>query len=608
MGKNSRLKKERRQARKATQLTDDDTTYSTAQSAVMQPECRVKTAAASLSLVILHTVTIVALCFALGIFPIESEDIFANILTGQYLWSAGKMPSDDPFSFTGPFSWKLNGPLATLVLYGVHSVGGLPAVQLFCIGLVALTYSLLYLVWARRIQMPTLVFSVVAVAICASCFWFQTRVYIFAYVYIATSLLLITSSNPRYMLWAIPLQIVWINSHPSAVLGLFFTGVWWFHSVWRAKRFEGFASSILLGVVLANVVSPNGVGSFRKFAEEFFAQHPSRAQIYEWFSPFHPLIRDQHLAQWFFGLSIVSVAVLWSVLTRFSRIRVAPILLPIAAIFFLMSLGCARHIPIFYFAMVGLAVCGLQAAIKDSFATSRGSSHRSTLARTFIPIALCWGIVLWVFLYGYANGEARRRLAFGIDTRKFPERAIQLVTKAQVGGNVFTEYGMSAYFLYRTFPKYKVYIDSARLDEVYGEDWFMRYMRIGNYPDLLKQDIERFDMRTFILPIPATRADIVPIYRFLSTDPGWRLAFFDEGSMVYVSAQEAAARGIPTYQKLNPLVDMGDVLKKDPSIFAALAQDFSLGDTVNPDSRPFLMLKSWFQRTSKEALAAGTNR
>lgn len=608
MGKNSRLKKERRLARQSTDCAGVETTQDTAQLVEVRQQGRAEATTSPSLLRMLHVVTIIGLCFALGIFPIESEDIFANILTGQFLWSTGEMPRSDPFSFTGPFGWRLNGPLATLALYGVHSLGGLPAVQLFCIGLVGLTYSLLYLVWERRVRMPTLVFSVVAVAICASCFWFQTRIYIFAYVYIVISLLLITSSNPRYMVWAIPLQILWINSHPSAMLGLFFTGVWWFRAVLRARSFNRFASLVLFGVCVANVVSPNGFGNFLKFAEEFFAPHPSRTQIYEWFSPFHPMIRDQHLAQWFFALSVVSVGVLWSVLTRFSRIWVAPILLPIAAVFFLMSLGCARHIPIFYFTMIGLAVCGFQAAIKDSLQRSGGSCHRIQLARTFIPIALCWGMVVWVSMYGYANGEARRRLAFGIDTRKFPERAIQLVTKAQVGGNVFTEYGMSAYFLYRTFPAYKVYIDSARLDEVYGEEWFMRYMRIGNYPDLLKQDIDRFDMRTFILPIPATRADIVPIYKFLSTDPGWRLAFFDEGSMVYVSAQEAAARGIPTYQKLNPLVDMGEVLKKDPSALSALAQDFSLGDTVNPDSRPFLMLKSWFQRVSKEASAAGSNR
>jgi hypothetical protein len=151
------------------------------------------------------------------------------------------------------------------------------------------------------------------------------------------------------------------------------------------------------------------------------------------------------------------------------------------------------------------------------------------------------------------------------------------------------------------YPDYKVCIDSARLDEVYGEEWFLHYMKIGNYPELLKKDIQRFDIRTFILPLPATKADIVPIYMFLSTDPGWRLAFFDEGSMIYISTEEASARGIRTYQKLNPFADMGQVLKTNPGLLSVLSEDFALGDLVNPHSKPFLMLKSWYQRARQTA-------
>ena len=45
---------------------------------------------------------------AASIFPIESEYIFSNIVTGNYLWTHRSIPERDPFSFTGPHRWLVN--------------------------------------------------------------------------------------------------------------------------------------------------------------------------------------------------------------------------------------------------------------------------------------------------------------------------------------------------------------------------------------------------------------------------------------------------------------------------------------------------------------------
>jgi hypothetical protein len=401
------------------------------------------------------------------------------------------------------------------------------------------------------------------------------------------------------MVWMIPLQVVWINSHPSALLGVALTAAWWGIVIWKAKSFDRFATLVFLGVLLSNAISPIGFENFIKFAEELFASHPSRTQIYEWFSPFHPMIRDQSLALWFFCSCGLMVVLLWGALSRLSTMRAASLILTVTLSLFLLSLSSARHIPLFYFSLVGLVVCLVESVARDhsSIWLSRAADSKNLAC---VTVVVCWLITAWVFVNGYSNGDVRREFAFGVDKKRFPERPIQLVQDAMVGGNIFTEYGIGAYFLYRTHPRYKVYIDSARLDEVYGEEWFMHYMKVGNYPELLKADIERFDIRAFILPLPRTKSEIVPIYKFLSSDPAWRLVFFDEGSMLYLSTKEASDRGVRTYQALNPLADMGEVLKASPGLVPVLAQDFALGDQVNPNSRPFLVLKTWFQRVRNE--------
>jgi hypothetical protein len=77
-----------------------------------------------------HAALLCVLTFVVSIFLIESEDIFSNIVTGEYLWKHRTVPEFDPFSFTGPYPWLLNRPLPSLAFYAVHTLGGLPAIQM----------------------------------------------------------------------------------------------------------------------------------------------------------------------------------------------------------------------------------------------------------------------------------------------------------------------------------------------------------------------------------------------------------------------------------------------------------------------------------------------
>jgi hypothetical protein len=214
-----------------------------------------------------------------------------------------------------------------------------------------------------------------------------------------------------------------------------------------------------------------------------------------------------------------------------------------------------------------------------------------------------------VYALGYPNGQTRRNFAFGIDARKFPERPIQIIKNAKIEGNVFSDYDTGSYFLYRMYPDYKVYIDGARLDEVYGEEGFMHYMRLGNDLQILKGDIQKYDIRAFIVPLPPSESEIVVVHRFLSTDPGWKLVYFDDVNMLYVSREEAEKRNIPTYAFLNPFASIDATMKKNPDASAGFERDFKQGDVMNPESIAFLILKQGYfslrgwQDKSKEVIA-----
>ncbi len=525
MGKNARLKRERKADKLITQNVVNTSSHADMDSpdSIVEESSEVGTLYQVLAHPALHVALIFALCFITGIFPIESEDIFANIVTGEYLWRHKAIPTDDPFSFTGPHKWALNGPLPSLVFYAVHSLGGLEAIQIFCIFVFAATYSVLYLGWSNRTKMPLLCFAITALAILASCYWFQTRMYVFAYLFLSITILLITTHKRRAILWMLPIQVLWINSHPSAILGVFLVGLWWLRDSVKNRRFDKFATSVMVGIIVANMICPGGIRSYLKFAEELFASHPSRTNIFEWFSPFHPTITSQHLAWWFYGALILFTFTLGFNFLFATGVRSAMPLIPISLSLCLLSCGSARHIPLFYMSFLSLLVCTGECIWNTSKSRLINLLRRRQSLVALTVIGLVIGTGVKVLAFGYSNGDVDRRFSLGIDKRKFPERPTEMLLQAKVAGNIFSDYGSGSYFLYRMYPNYKVYIDSARLDEVYGEEGFMHYMKFGNDEQVIKRDIERYDMRTFILPQPASESDIVPIYKFLSAAPEWRL-------------------------------------------------------------------------------------
>jgi hypothetical protein len=256
---------------------------------------------------------------------------------------------------------------------------------------------------------------------------------------------------------------------------------------------------------------------------------------------------------------------------------------------------------LFYLSFFGFIVCVTEHLWKHTNPTIFTVLRRHSTIAAVGTVCVVVGMCVKVFAYGYANGDVERRFAFGIDKRKFPEVPTQMLLDAKVGGNIFSDYGSGSYFLYRMYPHYKVYIDSARLDEVYGEEGFRNYIQFGNDVQVITRDIERYDIRSFILPLPASEGDIVQIYKFLSSDKDWRLAYFDDGHMVFVTAAEASIRGIPTYARLSPFMETEKVLKENPGAVTELSRDFELGDRINPDSIAFLTLKSYFMKRQGRA-------
>ena len=394
------------------------------------------------------------------------------------------------------------------------------------------------------------------------------------------------------------MQVLWINSHPSAILGVFLVGLWCLVAIVKKRCTLRDGALPLIGVAAANVLSPIGWRAFSKFAEEMLNPHPSRANIFEWFSPFSQTVSEQHLAWWFYGGLMLFVVILGWQFVSSPKIRSADILIPLSLAFFILAAGSARHIPLFYFAFGSLLVCVgeivFRGSDRDGTPSKRWRLHGACLLLTVL-------LVTKVVVYGYSNGNVARHFGLGIDTHKFPDKPIDIIKNGKLEGNVFSDYDTGAYFLYRMYPDYKVYIDGARLDEVYGEEGFLRYMKLGNDQHVIDEEIAKYDIRAFLIPLPPVASEIVQLHKFLSSDPRWGLAYFDDTSMLFIKRDEAARRSVPLFSYLSPFVGADEIIKNKPDGAAILGRDFEIGEAINPHSVAFLTMKARFFKTVGQA-------
>jgi hypothetical protein len=180
------------------------------------------------------------------------------------------------------------------------------------------------------------------------------------------------------------------KSHPSALLGTALVGFWWIVITWRAKRINHLPNYNLLGALVSNVLYLAGFQSYVKFADEVFGDHPSRSNIYEWSSPFHPLITSQHLAWWFYGALVPFAAALGLQFLHIGKIRFTIPLVPISIILCLMSTGSARHAPLFYFSVAGVLICTTEYLLIASLLklTSMDASNTRVYASSLQSLSL----------------------------------------------------------------------------------------------------------------------------------------------------------------------------------------------------------------------------
>lgn len=478
------------------------------------------------------TVILLAGSFWAGFFPIRgSNDDWWHIKTGQVLCEyfaqhGFTFPPYDVFTYTGANTpWVNHEWLAQVILYSVYALGGLQAAILLKSLVLMATYTLLA-IYIRRLGAE---WSIACAASIAALLSAQGTLFlrppVFTYLFIVLFFhILLGFQQKKHLKWwiaaAVTAEIVWINLHGGAIIGVILFFFWWIDEAWSvfsawSKRDAGrpgrltFATLAFFAVFAASFVNP-------------FTYHIHLL-------PFH-VTGDPWLVNNIGEMQPPNLQIhppfMWFLLAMlaapFLRTKPVSIFGGLTALFFaLQALSHTRHVPLFAMAAAPPVAVILSDA-RSRLLESLASDSDSGVIRRSLYGALRSGadalIVCLVFSwsYGMEPGLIWRRniddigvlFSTGYEKKAYPAGAVNFIERHELPGPMFNHDNFAGYLIYRLAPeKYKLFTDS-RYDlwgsryakeemAVYGaHPWPMGAYSVNGYWVPVKDIRKRTDFET----------------------------------------------------------------------------------------------------------------
>ncbi|MBI1911337.1 MAG: tetratricopeptide repeat protein [Deltaproteobacteria bacterium] len=482
------------------------------------------------------------LLFGLGIFLLLSayqkqqwdSDIFWALKSGEWIFSNLKVPATDPFSYTfGGKPWvDFTWGFQVLVYSFFNYLGGWNGLFIFQVILTSLTFLFIYLnlrlLTSNRTWLNiTFLFLVY---VCAHSRLF-IRPHLFEYFFVSLYLLLLTlyekKGSSLYLYLMLPLQVLWVNIHSSAILGIFIAGSYAAGKIIDELRSDGFkikgSSSInalifmpaLLPIV--SLINPYGL----KLVVFPFIHHgidnaDAIKHIGEWLKPnlkelfffFYPFPLDH------FAFVLLFTAVVISLALNFRKLKARYIFLLAAALY--MATSHTRWIALFAFFAAPIAAANICSYLESKVCSEKFLSRSALALSVFMAIVM--GIV-------FSTGHLRDNFGIGKREGVFPEGTVAFMKKEGIKGNIYNEYIFGGYLIHE-YPEVKVFID-GRTPTVYSP-YFFWMTRLAEDPAHWKKMVKEYDIKMALIKIDSKFCGQ------LRSSREWAPVSFDDVSILFL--------------------------------------------------------------------------
>ena len=470
-----------------------------------------------------------AICL-LGLLSSEADDtdFWWHLKTGQYILQNRALPVPDPFAYTtamNPIAYVgeeqvrhfnlTHEWLSQVLLYGVYSIGGLPAVVLVRAALLSALCALVGLLAWRRSES---LYAAVAAAFAASSLaaWIAVdRPMIVSFLFVAAFIAILEF---RRGVWALPLlALIWANCHGGFFLGWVVLLAYCAESIPIIPKIRQYVPGgrrrlwLVTAVAIAvSGINPNGFGVIPTLIR--YRNSPMQANLIEWHRPY--------LWGSPYAFDLLLYAALLVLIFSWRKVWIADWLL--FAAFAIAAFLAFRNIM-----LIGLLAPILIAAYFPF--------------RFYMPRRAAWVIpplLAAVLAVGIARGAF-----FQLHGAmwKFPAGAADYLLANHLPGPLFNTYEHGGYLIWSLWPQYKVFIDGRSLSESTHQDYQKILFNTGSSAERVAGPrgdlLNRYGIRTVVMNTFQYNTGENYSLALALADPDnsdWQLVYDDAQALIFV--------------------------------------------------------------------------
>ena len=449
---------------------------------------------------------------------VADPDLWWHLRNADYLWTHGKLPAFDMFSYTTlGHPWMNHEWLAEIPFYLAWRVGGLTGIFVtFTLMLESILLGIFYLSYEISGNLKgSFVASSFAVPLAVVGFGPRTILFGYLFLLILVFLLWRFRAEGRAPLWVIPpLFCLWINTHGSWLLGMIVFGTFvvtgLLEGQWGRVEAERWSRQQLKRLLLTGAAS---------LAALFVNPFTYRLVYYPFDLAFRQKLNIAHVEEWTSVnfheprgkvVVVLLVGLLLGALLSRRRWKLPELALALFALY--SGLTYSR-----FLFLAAILMTPLLAKLLDFL-----PPYRPEIDKRVLNALIMVGILVSIVLQFPSEDHLKQDVA-----RKYPVNALAVMKAKGIQGPIFNFYGWGGFIAWRE-PETKTFND-GRADIFEYTGVFKDYLDVIGLKDSLRV-LEKHGVRTVMFP-PDN-----PFSYLLKQSPAWKAAYSDEVCLIMTRA------------------------------------------------------------------------
>jgi tetratricopeptide (TPR) repeat protein len=440
-----------------------------------------------------------------GLKTVVDFDLGWQMATGRYLLAHHAIPRTELFSYTAHGTEWIYPVLSGLVFYLLYQMGGYAAISWFCA--LACVATAAVLIYKRNLW--AVVLALLAVPVLSSEVMPRASLFTIILFTCFARILVDYFEGRRSPLWLLPLLMVfWVNLHTGFVAGCVLVGAYLvvealeipFSSrrtaaISRLKR----ALPWLIAAVLVTMINPWGIRIFAAISRQQSVILWQSASLEEW-EPVQAASALQELGWrtpdsarwWLLGFGIILAALcVW-------RCRIGPALVLLVAAFAFVRHQRMEGPCVILICLVGGSV------LTNAAAHNRFPWHKASFALVIVSLL---AVLVAVRCFDLVTN---RTYLSSVDVTLFgpgpswwlPERATSFLQQNHLPANIFSNFNLSSYLVWRLGDQYPDFADGRYIP--FGPQLFDQQRTLTSLPlDSMEwtQAAGKYHINTVIFPL-----------------------------------------------------------------------------------------------------------